>query len=163
MLTRKPRHPMLRYLREAYFLIANPVKRMSRVLARPKTRGSKMLVRRDGKILLVRIGYGPKFWTLPGGMVDRGETFKQSALRETFEETGVVLTDAVFIGGFSRMEQGKDDTVECFTAEADMEDLVIDDQEIVDAGWFSPDALPEPRGAVVEQILRMYDTYTRTP
>ncbi|MBK9476709.1 MAG: NUDIX domain-containing protein [Tetrasphaera sp.] len=35
----------------------------------------------------------PGSWTLPGGGVDPGETPAQAVLRETFEETGQVVTD----------------------------------------------------------------------
>lgn len=42
----------------------------------------------NGKILVVRNAKAGK-WTLPGGQIDKGETYQQAAARETFEETGL--------------------------------------------------------------------------
>lgn len=42
------------------------------------------------------------YWKLPGGMVDLGESIKQAAVREVFEETGI---NGTFIGvnGFKEL------------------------------------------------------------
>jgi ATP/GTP-binding protein len=45
-----------------------------------------------GELLTVK-AYYKTHWSLPGGMVDAGETPLQAALRETQEEVGLVLTD----------------------------------------------------------------------
>lgn len=42
----------------------------------------------DGKVLVVKANY-KSYWTLPGGVVDPGETPKEAALRETLEEVGI--------------------------------------------------------------------------
>ena len=49
------------------------------------------LVRREGKVLLVRRGNPPQQgqWAVPGGSVDWGETLQQAAEREVLEETGI--------------------------------------------------------------------------
>ena len=52
------------------------------------------LVENDrGQILMVQRGYGNKKgkWSLPGGVVDRGERYRAAARRETREETGIVV------------------------------------------------------------------------
>jgi len=55
--------------------------------------GSNTIVERDGKILLVRLNYGPRDgrWALPGGLVEADETAEQAAIRETREETGFTV------------------------------------------------------------------------
>ena len=47
----------------------------------------------EGRILMIQRGYGNKKgkWSLPGGFVDRGESRRQAAYRETKEETGIVV------------------------------------------------------------------------
>lgn len=55
---------------------------------------------RDGKVLLARRGEPPyrSLFTLPGGLVETGETVEAAALRELREETGVLAR----IVGFNR-------------------------------------------------------------
>jgi 8-oxo-dGTP pyrophosphatase MutT (NUDIX family) len=45
----------------------------------------------NGQALIVKANYKP-YWTFPGGIIERGETPKQGAVRETFEETGIKVT-----------------------------------------------------------------------
>jgi 8-oxo-dGTP diphosphatase len=40
-------------------------------------------------VLLVKEAYGGYFWTLPGGVVEAGETFVEAVVREVHEETGL--------------------------------------------------------------------------
>lgn len=46
-----------------------------------------------GEILFIQRGYGKQKgkWSLPGGFVDRGESSRHAAYRETKEETGLVV------------------------------------------------------------------------
>ena len=52
---------------------------------------ARVLVERDGRILLVRHAKRKQkaFWCLPGGNADPGESIAQAARRELMEETGV--------------------------------------------------------------------------
>lgn len=43
-----------------------------------------------GRALIVKANYKP-YWTFPGGIIDAGETPKEGAIRETFEEVGVAI------------------------------------------------------------------------
>lgn len=54
--------------------------------------GVSVLCRRSDDVLLVRRGKAPYlgFWSLPGGLVEFGETMREAARRELLEETGIL-------------------------------------------------------------------------
>ena len=54
-----------------------------------------IVVRSDGQLLMVRNHRG--FWSTPGGHLDFGESPAECAARETFEETGVPVSDLEFV------------------------------------------------------------------
>lgn len=53
----------------------------------------------DGKLLVVKRSQNDDVlggaWELPGGGVDTGETIEQSAVRELFEETGLIVDKVI--------------------------------------------------------------------
>ena len=159
MLYHNPYPTWLYILRKAYFKVATPIKKFYYFLFRPKTNGVKVIATHDNKVLLVRIGYGHKKWALPGGKVNKGEEFREAALRELKEESGLVLDEVVCIGSFYSEKEYKKDTVQYFVGETKNEDLVIDDQEIVDAGWFSLDKIPLNRGQRVDEGIKLYNDW----
>ena len=57
------------------------------------------LVRREGRVLLVRMTYGSfrGQWVLPGGLVGTGETLLDAAVREVREESGVDMKPSAVI------------------------------------------------------------------
>jgi 8-oxo-dGTP diphosphatase len=59
--------------------------------------GIGVVIWKDNKFLLIQRGKPPRMgqWSIPGGRQELGETVKETALRETLEETGltVELTD----------------------------------------------------------------------
>lgn len=53
-------------------------------------RNSRAIIVRDGKLLVLkRNNNGNKFFVIPGGKIDEGETAEQAAEREALEETSV--------------------------------------------------------------------------
>src|ERR1700730_18241691 len=59
----------------------------------------------DGRVLLVKRGKAPLLgeWSIPGGMLELGETMRQGAEREALEETGIVVRATELLGVFDRI------------------------------------------------------------
>jgi ADP-ribose pyrophosphatase YjhB (NUDIX family) len=58
-----------------------------------RTEGAHVLATdADGRVLVVRPVFHGRYWMLPGGRVERGETPHAAAGRETREETGLEVT-----------------------------------------------------------------------
>jgi ADP-ribose pyrophosphatase YjhB (NUDIX family) len=60
----------------------------------------------DGELVLLRRGIEPGrgSWAQPGGFLEVDETVHQAAIRETFEETGLVVEPGEIIGLYTRLE-----------------------------------------------------------
>lgn len=66
----------------------------SKSLDRRVSSAAVILEDSSGRALIVKANY-KSYWTFPGGIIDKGETPKEAALRETFEEVGVAVNPAV--------------------------------------------------------------------
>jgi 8-oxo-dGTP diphosphatase len=55
---------------------------------------------RDGRVLIVRRGRPPAhgLYTLPGGVVELGETLEDAVIREVREETGLAIAPLALVG-----------------------------------------------------------------
>lgn len=60
----------------------------------------------DGNLVLIRRGIEPGVgsWAQPGGFLEVDETVSEAAVRETLEETGLVVRPGELIGLYSRLE-----------------------------------------------------------
>jgi ADP-ribose pyrophosphatase YjhB (NUDIX family) len=52
-----------------------------------------LLMNQDNKILAISRGEDRESWGLPGGKVENNESLHVAVVRETFEETGIVIAD----------------------------------------------------------------------
>ncbi len=120
-----------------------------------------MLVINKNRVLLVRVRYFNDKWNIPGGMVDKGESFETAAKREVKEESGLEISEVEFIGSLYSEREYKKDTVQYFIGETDNEDLVIDNQEITGAGWFALDDLPHDRVSRVDEGVKLYNDWKK--
>jgi len=59
----------------------------------------------DGRVLLIKRGKAPLLgeWSIPGGMLELGETLRQGAEREALEETGLLVRATDLLGVFDRI------------------------------------------------------------
>ena len=63
-------------------------------------------VTESGEVVLLRRGIEPAYgtWAQPGGFLEVDETVAEAAVRETLEETGLVVSPGELVGIYSRLE-----------------------------------------------------------
>jgi 8-oxo-dGTP diphosphatase len=59
----------------------------------------------DGRVLLVKRGHAPLAgeWSIPGGILELGETLREAAIREVQEETCLTVETADLLGVYDRV------------------------------------------------------------
>jgi len=67
--------------------------------------GVGAIIVEGGRVLLIKRGKAPLLgeWSIPGGMLELGETLRQGAEREALEETGLVVRATDLLGVFDRI------------------------------------------------------------
>ncbi len=146
---------MKKFLIHTFWNTVNPFRRLYWFISRPQTRGVKVLIVWQGKILLVRLGYAHRAWTIPGGGVRSGESYEEAARREIKEEIGIILDGVEKIGEYESRKEYKRDTVVCFRSIVKNPVFHIDGIEIAEAGWYAPSMLPNPHRPTVPLLLKM--------
>jgi 8-oxo-dGTP diphosphatase len=100
---------------------------------------------RDGKILVVRRARPPAhgLYTLPGGVVESGETLADAAMREVREETGLTIEPVALAGFRETIVRDANERVErhfvilCFAARWRAGEPVLN-EELSEARWLAP-------------------------
>jgi 8-oxo-dGTP pyrophosphatase MutT (NUDIX family) len=90
-------------------------------------------------------------WGLPGGLMELGESFEETAIREVKEETGLDIDSLkqlhVYSGANHYLQISNGDEMYCvtalYTASNVRGELLIDEDESYEFRYFSTDALPE--------------------
>lgn len=103
---------------------------------------------RNGKVLVVRRARRPALavYTMPGGVVEAGETLAEAVTREVREETSLVVEPVALAGQREVIVRDQKGEVErhfvilCFAARWVSGEPVLND-ELDDARWLDPAAL----------------------
>jgi len=102
-----------------------------------------LVINAVGEILLIRHSYVGG-WHLPGGGVETGETLREALVRELSEEAGIVLTgEPSLFAVYYHPVASRRDHVALFVIREFQQDWPPQrNREIIDYGFFAPDALP---------------------
>jgi ADP-ribose pyrophosphatase YjhB (NUDIX family) len=103
----------------------------------------------DGRALLIRRGQPPLLgeWSLPGGVLECGETLREAAIREAEEETGLVVEVAEMLGVYERVIRSEDARVRYHYVLIDFLCRPVGGNlkagsDAAEVGWFRREELP---------------------
>jgi len=104
-----------------------------------------VLVRRGDQMLLARgRAFASPLYSALAGFVDPGESLEEAVSREIREEVGIKVTGIRYFG--SQSWPFPHSLMIGFTADYAGGEITVDEAEIVDAGWFSAERLPQLPG-----------------
>jgi len=123
--------------------------------------GIGAIVIADGRVALIKRGKAPLLgeWSIPGGMLELGETLRQGAEREAREETGLTVHATELLGVFERIVPDGEQRTSYHYVLIDFLCKVVSGEiraggDAADARWFTPEEvaalpLPEDTAAVI--------------
>ncbi|WP_366289736.1 NUDIX domain-containing protein [Paenibacillus sp. AN1007] len=112
------------------------------------------------RVLLVHHTYGKKQWSLPGGMVEDGESAWDAAERELKEGINITAKDIEVSGIY--FQPHKNRYIYTFRSHAYEGELEVDNQEIDSYVFFGMDELPRPISSFTVERLKDAVSNTKT-
>ena len=113
-----------------------------------------VLVSRGDEVLLVKNrNFKNDFYGCVSGFVEMGERIEDAVSREVQEETGIEIQNLRYVG--SQSWPFPDQLMFAFVADYKAGEIVMQEEELLDAAWFRRDALPSiPRpGSVAYNLI----------
>jgi 8-oxo-dGTP pyrophosphatase MutT (NUDIX family) len=107
-----------------------------RLIAPNHTAGALCFFDHDGRVLMLR-QHHRQGWTLPGGLIDRGETAAQAVCREIREELGLTITVGTPLTTVVDPLTRRIDVIYYVPCESAFQ--VTPGSEATDAAWLRPD------------------------
>ena len=123
-------------------------------ILRPVTLGVRVLMEKDGRVVLVWHTY-EDLWYFPGGGVEREETLEEAARREAREELGAELGRLRLLGAYTNFSEYKSDHTLIFVCH----DFTLTGEtgrEIDRFGFFDLEALPEDISPATRRRIEEY-------
>lgn len=114
----------------------------------------------DGQLVLLRRGIEPGrgAWAQPGGFLEVDETVHEAAIRETLEETGLVVQPGEIIGLYTRLEAAV--VTIAFEARV-VGGSATPTREALEIATFAPEAIPWPQLAFRTTMWMLRDWLDR--
>lgn len=118
-------------------------------LLRFRTLGSSLIAVDDqGRVVMVRNSYSPDKWRLPGGALQKRESFPSAALREAREEVGISLerqapgSSFEFFGLYLHLVGNWQNHIALYVMKG-WTQVDVDTWEVAETARFHPDELPD--------------------
>ncbi|SIS13051.1 ADP-ribose pyrophosphatase YjhB, NUDIX family [Peribacillus simplex] len=110
-----------------------------------------ILIDKDNGVLLQQRKEPEGLWGLPGGLMELGESTENTAERELYEETGLLVYNLTLVGVFSGQEyfvklQNGDEfyaVTVVYTSKDFKGELLVSDTESLDLRFFKLNTIPE--------------------
>lgn len=117
-----------------------------------------VLIHRGNELIMARSPhFAPGIYSLIAGFVEIGESLEEAIHREVKEEVGLQVKNITYFG--SQPWPFPDSLMLAFTAEYDSGELVIDNVEIEDAGWYRYDNLPGRPSMPISIASKLLDNF----
>ncbi len=112
----------------------------------------------NGREILLSRGhhFPPGRYSVQAGFVEPGETLEECVQREVGEELSIKVKNIRYFG--SQPWPFPNALMLAFTAEYESGDIVLEEAEVADAGWYTADNLPEipPRISIANRLINDY-------
>jgi NAD+ diphosphatase len=104
-----------------------------------------VLIEKGDTILLARSPrFRGAFFSVLAGFVEPGESLEEAVHREVKEEASIAIKDVAYFG--SQPWPFPDSLMIGFTAQYESGEILVDGVEIIEAGWYKADNLPQIPG-----------------
>jgi 8-oxo-dGTP pyrophosphatase MutT (NUDIX family) len=116
---------------------------------------------REGHVLLLRranTGYEDGSYSVPAGHLDGGETVTEAAIREAFEETGIMLDKSRLEHGLVMHRRAEAERVDFFVVAKGWlgEPRNLEPEKCDDLAWHALDALPSNLVPYVRRAIEAF-------
>jgi ADP-ribose pyrophosphatase YjhB (NUDIX family) len=114
-----------------------------------------LTVNHNNELLVIRRAHEPAFneWALPGGFLEAGEHPEEGCLRELFEETSLEGSVEGLIGVYHRESELYGSLVVVAYRVLAAHDRISINHEVFEAGFYTPDNIPQVRIPLHRQII----------
>lgn len=120
--------------------------------------GVGVIIRDNDRYLLMKRhnSHGEGTWATPGGHLEFGETLEQCAIRETREETSLLIESVIYLGitnDFFETENKHYITIWMEVVRFKGKAKINSSREMTEIGWYSLDQLPNPLFLPFEKLI----------